>query len=508
MNTVFGNTVFGELHEVQRGSTRIDRVVRPDSWRSALEALEEFPGALPLSGGTDLLLDLARSNGQPVTLVDLSAIAGATEIVDDGDGDAFILGAGVTHNQIVADPRFREHCLPLAQACLEIGSPQLRNRATLAGNLATASPANDSISALMALDARVVLTRLVRDGDDAAEVSREVHVSGYFTGFRSTVCRDDELITAIRVPKLALDERAIWVKVGLRRAQAISVVHAAMVVRLHDDRVADARLALGSVAPTVIMSHVFPAALLDKPLDPGTIASTAAAVAASIVPIDDGRATADYRKVVTEAVLARALQAIAEGRTAEAWPRNPPVLGVRTPSSAPSSPVVADDTVISMTLNGEVVQGSSAASTTLLDWLRDHSSTACSGVKEGCAEGECGACTVRLDGAAVMGCLVAAAQADGAAVTTIEGLAASGIEGSPPIASPHPLHPLQASFVEEFAVQCGFCIPGFLVAGAALLEELPSPTDQQIELGLAGNLCRCTGYYPITQAVRSAGGRP
>ena len=492
------DTVAGELHEVQKAPTRIDRVVRPDSWRRALEALDEFPGSRPLAGGTDLLLDLARSSGESVTLVDLSAVAGATEIVDDGD--AFVLGAGVTHNQVVADPRFREHCLPLAQACLEIGSPQLRNRATLAGNLATASPANDSISALMALDARVVLTRLVRSGTGVAEGSREVHVTGFFTGFRSTVRRDDELITAIRVPKLAVDERAIWVKVGLRRAQAISVVHAAMVVRLHDDRVAEARLALGSVAPTVIMSHVFPAALLDKRLDEASIASTAAAVAASITPIDDVRATADYRTAVTEAVLARALQTLADDRAAETWPQDPPVLGVRTPSAAPSSPVVADDTMISMTVNGEGVQGSSAASTTLLDWLRGHSSTPCPGVKEGCAEGECGACTVRLDGAAVMGCLVAAAQADGAEVTTVEGLAGSGIDES------SPLHPLQASFVDEFAVQCGFCIPGFLVAGAALLEECPSPTDEQIELGLAGNLCRCTGYYPISEAVRSAGG--
>jgi carbon-monoxide dehydrogenase medium subunit len=176
------------------------------------------------------------------------------------------------------------------------------------------------------------------------------------------------------------------------------------------------------------------------------------------------------------------------------------MLGVRTPSSGPSSPVVVDDTVISMTVNGDVAHGSSAASTTLLDWLRDHASTPCSGVKEGCAEGECGACTVRLDGTAVMGCLVAAAQADGAEVTTVEGLRATEPDGS------FPLHPLQASFIDEFAVQCGFCIPGFLVAGAALLEECPAPTDQQIELGLAGNLCRCTGYYPITRAVRSAGG--
>jgi len=480
----------GQLHEVQRASTRVARVLRPATWFEALEALQEYPDARPIAGGTDLLLDLARSTGEPVTLVDLSAIVDARRILNTDA--AFVLGGGVTHNQVVADERIRRHCLPLAQACLEIGSPQLRNRATLAGNLATASPANDSISALMVLNASVVLSRLV-DGEVSERV---VPVAGFFTGFRSTVREPDELITSIRVPKLDESERAIWVKVGLRRAQAISVVHAGMVVAVHKGKVADARLALGSVAATVITSHVFPAALVGKALDDATIASTAAAVAASIQPIDDVRASADYRSSVTEAVLARALRTLADDRADAAWPLDPPLLGVRTPSTPPNSAVVTDETVVSMTVNGHAASGSTAASTTLLDWLRDHSSGPCLGVKEGCAEGECGACTVRVDGAVVMSCLVSAAQADGADVTTIEGLAIDADR----------LHPLQDAFIDEFAVQCGFCIPGFLVAGATLLDEHPHPTDEQIESGLAGNLCRCTGYYPITQAVRSAAG--
>ncbi|MEQ8842142.1 MAG: FAD binding domain-containing protein [Acidimicrobiales bacterium] len=485
------STVPGSLHEVQRASTRIATVIRPATWLEALLAFDDHPHARPIAGGTDLLLDLARSSGDPVTLIDLSAVDGGREIHDVGD--AFVLGGGVTHNQIVGDARIRAHCLPLAQACLEVGSPQLRNRATLAGNLATASPANDSISALMALGAKVVLTRLV----DGTERVREVDIARFFTGFRSTVCDAHELITAIRVPKLAADERGIWVKVGLRRAQAISVVHAAMVVALRDGIVTAGRLSIGSVAPTVIESHVFPAAVLGKVLDDATIASTARSVAASIEPIDDVRATADYRRQVTQSVLARALHAIADDTTGAAWPVEPPLLGVRTPSTPPPNAVVTDEDTISMTLNGWPAAGFDAAGATLLDWLRDHSSVECSGVKEGCAEGECGACTVLLDGSAVMSCLVPAAQADGGEVTTVEGLSPSDGVGE--------LHPLQSSFIDEFAVQCGFCIPGFLVAGVALLDECPSPTDAQIELGLAGNLCRCTGYYPIVQAVRSAG---
>ncbi len=493
-------TVSGELHEVQRASTPIERVVRARTWRDALEALGSFPGARPLAGGTDLLLDLARSHEDPVTLVDLSAIDGGDAIVDEGT--SFLLGGRVTHNQVVGDPRLRDHCLPLAQACLEIGSPQLRNRATVAGNLATASPANDSISALMALGATVVLSRLAQDPvGEPPIITREVEVARFFTGFRSTVCGPDELITGIRVPKLTADQQGLWVKVGLRRAQAISVVHAAMVVEVRDGRVIDARLALGSVAPTVIMSHVFPAALLDRRLDEATIAAAARSVAASITPIDDVRATAEYRTAVTEAVLARALRTVAAGQAAQAWPTDPPLLRVRPRSeSAPAAAtrgtgrteIVTDESEISVRINGETAEGAAAASTTLLDWLRDHSSIACLGVKEGCAEGECGACTVQIDGAAAMACLVNAAQADGAEVITVEGLGVGG------------RHPLQETFVDEFAVQCGFCIPGFLVAGATLLDECPAPSDEQIEMGLAGNLCRCTGYYPISAAVRAA----
>ena len=134
--------------------------------------------------------------------------------------------------------------------------------------------------------------------------------------------------------------------------------------------------------------------------------------------------------------------------------------------------------------------GTGAASTVLLDWLRTHAGA--SGVKEGCAEGECGACTVLLDGAAVMSCLVPAGRAHGAAVVTVEGLAdTSG------------LHPVQQAFVDCHAVQCGFCTPGLLVAAASLLEEHPSPSRSQVEVGLSGNLCRCTGYRAIHDAVQA-----
>lgn len=143
-------------------------------------------------------------------------------------------------------------------------------------------------------------------------------------------------------------------------------------------------------------------------------------------------------------------------------------------------------------VNGDPVSALVAPDWTLLRALRD--GVGLTGTKEGCGAGECGACTVLVDGTAVNSCLFPALEAEGRSITTVEGLAQP--DGS--------LHPLQRAFIDYGAVQCGFCSPGMLMSSKALLDQNPDPTEHQIKVALAGNLCRCTGYTQIVEAVQAA----
>jgi aerobic-type carbon monoxide dehydrogenase small subunit (CoxS/CutS family) len=143
------------------------------------------------------------------------------------------------------------------------------------------------------------------------------------------------------------------------------------------------------------------------------------------------------------------------------------------------------------TVNGRPETISTLPYRTLLEVLREELNLF--GAKEGCGSGDCGACTVLLDGAPVSSCLLLPGQVEGRSITTVEGLS-SGTD----------LHPLQAAFAEFGAVQCGFCIPGMIMSAVALLEENPHPSDDEIRWGIAGNLCRCTGYSKIVEAIQAA----
>ncbi|MEP3277399.1 MAG: (2Fe-2S)-binding protein [Stappiaceae bacterium] len=146
---------------------------------------------------------------------------------------------------------------------------------------------------------------------------------------------------------------------------------------------------------------------------------------------------------------------------------------------------------VTTTINGDEVEFLCQSEETLLDVLRDR--LGMTGTKEGCGTGDCGACSVIVDDRLVCSCLVLGAEAEGSRIETIEGMASGDT-----------LHPLQTKFLEHAALQCGVCTPGFLLAAKDLLEKNPDPTEEEIRFGLAGNLCRCTGYDKIVRAVQDA----
>lgn len=456
--------------------------LRPERLDDLLSLLSQHAGSARLiAGGTDVLVELQRGVKPTKTLLDLTAIS-ELKYIREAAG-VIHLGALATHNDVIASPACVARALPLAQACWEVGAPQIRTRATVAGNLVTASPANDTIAPLLALDAEVVL--------NTERGERVVPLSAFYTGLRRTDLAPDELLREIRFPALRENQRGLFLKLGLRGAQAISVINIAMVLTLEGETVTEARIALGCVAPTVIRAASAEHFLHGKRLDAAACAQAGELAAGDARPIDDLRGTAAYRRDTVRSLVAYGLERIAAGTQADGWMEQPILL--ETPTAPEGQQLGALGAVVETTINGQPYRLSGVTSKTLLNAVREDAGL--TGTKEGCAEGECGACTVWLNGQAVMSCLVPAAQAHGGTVTTIEGLA-----------SGERLHPLQQAFVECGAVQCGFCIPGMVMAGAKLLDECPHPTDEQTRAALGGNICRCTGYRKILDAVHTAGG--
>ena len=465
-----------------------------DSIEHALELLKENgASARIIAGGTDMIIELDRKMRPGVdTLIDITRVPGLDKISRDSSG-IIRLGPLVTHNQCAASDVLRHHALPLAQACWEVGAPQIRNRSTIAGNLITASPANDTITPLVALNGVVTLSSITGQ--------RKVNLSDFYLGVRKTVMRFDEIMTAIEFPSLLKNEIGIFQKLGLRRAQAIAVVNICAILQLDKTNnivCKESRIALGSIAPTIIRMENAEKVLKGHELNAETIEQAAILTSKDVMPIDDLRSSADYRRNMVKVLTRRALSCILNNDVVGSFPDEPVLLGggleIDKKSFAPRSWLTNDiylDRPIITRVNGNKHEVIGASNKTLMNMLRDDLGLI--GTKEGCSEGECGACTVHLDGAAVMSCLVPAPRAHGADIVTIEG-----------IADGDGLHPLQQAFIDSGAVQCGYCTPGLLMSGVKLLSEFASPSRSNAEQAITGNLCRCTGYYKIFDAIDRA----
>ncbi len=451
---------------------------------------EHKENARIMAGGTDLIIEIRNAARQPEVLIDITRVGGLDKIHLGKDG-LIHLGPMVTHTQAASSTLIQEQALPLAQACWWVGAPALRNRGTIAGNLVTASPANDTITALRALNARVRLR--------STRGQRTVSLANFYTGVRHTVMEPDEMLVDVAFPPLNDHQRGVYLKLGLRRTLAIAVTNVTLVLTFNPERtISRAVVMMGSVAPTIINAPDAEAALVGGLLTGDRIARAVTRAAEAARPIDDVRGSAWFRKEEISALVQRGLEAIQAGNERLGLPESKDMVrlwGKTRCGPRLSGPTIAHraagEEPIQCVVNGKSVTVYGANGKTLLRMLRED--LGLMGTKSGCEEGECGACTVWLDGVATLACLTPAPRAHGARIKTIEGLVKEG-----------ELHPVQQSFIEEDAVQCGYCTPGFVMSAAKLLQEFPRPTREQIKTALSGNLCRCTGYYKIIRAVEKA----
>jgi xanthine dehydrogenase iron-sulfur cluster and FAD-binding subunit A len=456
---------------------------------------DEGPQARIIAGATDLMLEMERGVRKGIkTLIDVTRIDGLDQIRLD-ETNVIHLGPLVTHGQCAASKLIIEQAFPLARACWEVGAPQIRNRGTIAGNLITASPANDTIPPLMVLDAKVVL-KSVRG-------LREVPLVDFYKGVRVNVMQADEMMVDINFGALKPNQRGTFYKLGLRKAQAISLVDCAILLTFNGDRIEHAVITLGAVAPIIVHAKEAEEFLRGQKLDQDSIAKASELAKHAAKPIDDIRSSHEYRHEMIRVCVKRVLSMLAVGEEKSGYPDRPVLLracsdrhGYHFNKSEELMTSIHHrsgqiDPAIETKINDQSYKFTSGYNKSLLRLLREEAGLI--GTKEGCAEGECGACTVFLDGMAVMSCLVPAVRAHGANIVTIEG-----------IKREDQLHPVQQAFIDKGAVQCGYCTPGFIMSSVMLLDEIKRPTQAEIKEAISGNLCRCTGYYSIVAAIEQA----
>jgi xanthine dehydrogenase FAD-binding subunit len=275
----------------------------PPSLGELLTILHQYGAeARVIAGGTDLIPQLRLGTCSPDLLVDPVCLRLFEAIETEHD---IRLGASFTHSQVLSSPLLQRECPALVAACQQVGGPPVRNRGTLVGNLANASPAADSALPLLVYDAELVVNCLT--------VERLIPLKEFFLGPGLTCLADDEFIRQISIPRMPPRTKAIFLKLGNRQAMAIAVTSVAVRVTFDDDgRIAQMRIALGSVAPTPLRAYAAEAMLQSHTLDAELIQLAAQAVQQAASPITDLRASAEYRSKMVSVLTRRALEMLAK----------------------------------------------------------------------------------------------------------------------------------------------------------------------------------------------------
>ena len=414
-----------------------------------------------LAGGTDVLIQLRSGRADPQLLVDVKAIPEMRAVVADSGG--YRIGAAVTCMELIENEAFARDWPGVVDGVKLIGSIQVKGRATMGGNLCNASPAADSVPALIAAGALVCIAGPLG--------RREAPVEDFVLGPGRTSLGNGELVASIQLPRRAPHSGDAYLRFTPRTEMDIAVVGAGGQSDAGRQRRMPQRAGRPRRGRRARLAGAGGRGRADRHHGRRSGAGTLGRGRERGLPAD--RRQARHQGIPHQG---RGRDGAARGRDRD---------------GAGEEAGLMSRNHVSATVNGDQVEFLCETGQTLLEVLRDE--LRLTGTKEGCGTGDCGACSVIVDGRLVCACLMLAVEAEGKAIQTIEGMAVG-----------EALHPLQRKFIEHAALQCGICTPGILIAARSLLERNPNPTEDEVRYWLAGNLCRCTGYHKIVDAVLDA----
>ena len=471
----------------------IKALYEAESVEDAVRLLQEHPEAQIIAGGSDVLVQIREGKRAGKELVSIYGIDAMRGVTLDEEG-AIRIGSLTSFSHIAASPIIRELIPVLGEAVSLVGGPQIRNIGTIGGNTCNGVTSADSASTLVAWDAVVELT--------GPEGVRRVPLAEFYIKAGKVDLRPGEIQTAILIPKAAYEGyTGNYIKYAMREAMDIATLGCSVNVSLSDDKktIRDVRIAYGVAGPVPMRAPTAEARAKGREVSAETIKAFAEAVLEDIHPRDSWRAAKAFREHIAVEMAKRALTKSIELARASGKPQPKETEKAQAPVApalergdrkAPRNQEAPRYRLIRCTINGKPREAMIDVRASLTDLLRNDFRL--TSVKKGCEVGECGACNVLVDGECFNSCIYLAAWADGKDILTLEGL--EGPNGE--------LSDIQQAFIDEAAVQCGFCTPGAIMSAVEILNEGRELSDEEIRIRMSGHLCRCTGYENIMRAVK------
>lgn len=455
----------------------------------AIRLLQEHPQAQIIAGGSDVLVQMREGKRAGAELVSIYGLDELRGVSMEEDG-MIRIGPLTSFSHITRDPLIRKYIGVLGEAVDMVGGPQIRNIGTIGGNTCNGVTSADSASTLFAWDAVIELT--------GPEGVRRIPIRDFYIRAGKVDLRPAEIQTGILIRRESYEGyQGHYIKYAMRNAMDIATLGCSVNVKLSDDRktFTDIRIAYGVAGPVPMRAVHAEAAGKGLPVTEDSIEKISSTVLEDVTPRDSWRASKAFREHISKVLCKRALEEAvkrAESGTEQEIEREEKA-DIRAGVSADAEKSFSGESgrykLIRCRINGVDREAVVDVRASLTDMLRnDYSLTS---VKKGCEVGECGACNVIIDGECYNSCIYLAVWADGKEIRTLEGL--MGPNGE--------LSDIQQAFIDEAAVQCGFCTPGVIMSAVEILERGKEYTRDELRKMLSGHLCRCTGYENILNAV-------